>query len=105
MCGGTHVAHSAQIRSLALTGDSSVGAGQRRIEAITGIEAFRYLARERDLVGQLAAQLKARPEELPDRVATLLSRMKPLTDDAQRAHAFLLLTELALTIAALAAVD
>ncbi|MFF0717166.1 alanine--tRNA ligase [Micromonospora sp. NPDC003816] len=82
LCGGTHVDHSAQIGSLALTGESSVGAGQRRIEAVTGIEAFRYLARERDLVGQLAAQLKARPEELPDRIATLLARMKQIEREA-----------------------
>lgn len=82
LCGGTHVDRSAQIGSLALTGESSVGAGQRRIEAVTGIEAFRYLARERDLVGQLAAQLKARPEELPDRVTTLLARMKQIEREA-----------------------
>ncbi|GGM25058.1 alanine--tRNA ligase [Micromonospora yangpuensis] len=81
LCGGTHVAHAAQIGSLALTGESSVGAGQRRVEAVTGIEAFRYLARERDLVQQLAAQLKARPEELPDRVSALLARMKQLERD------------------------
>ncbi|MDG4795660.1 alanine--tRNA ligase [Micromonospora sp. WMMD1082] len=82
LCGGTHVAHAAQIGSLALTGESSVGAGQRRIEAVTGIEAFRYLARERDLVTQLATQLKARPEELPDRVTALLSRMKQIEREA-----------------------
>ncbi|OWV09521.1 alanine--tRNA ligase [Micromonospora wenchangensis] len=82
LCGGTHVAHSAQIGSLALTGESSVGAGHRRIEAVTGIEAFRYLARERDLVTQLAAQLKARPEELPDRITTLLARLKQTEREA-----------------------
>ncbi len=81
LCGG-HVAHSAQIGSLAVTGESSVGAGQRRIEAVTGIEPIRYLARERDLVGRIAAQLKARPEELPDRVASLLSRMKQIEREA-----------------------
>ncbi|WP_326553954.1 alanine--tRNA ligase [Micromonospora sp. NBC_01813] len=82
LCGGTHVDRSAQIGSLAVTGESSIGAGQRRIEAVTGIEAFRYLARERDLVQRLAAQLKARPEELPNRVAALLSRMKQTEREA-----------------------
>ncbi|MFY1594753.1 alanine--tRNA ligase [Micromonospora sp. WMMD737] len=82
LCGGTHVARSAQIGSLAVTGESSVGAGQRRVEAVTGIEAFRYLARERDLVTQLAAQLKARPEELPDRVTALLARLKQTEREA-----------------------
>ncbi|MEV6347133.1 alanine--tRNA ligase [Actinoplanes sp. NPDC051851] len=82
LCGGTHVDRSAQIGSLAITGESSVGAGQRRVEAVTGIEAFRYLARERDLVGRLAGQLKARPEELPDRVAALLTRMRQVEREA-----------------------
>ncbi|GLZ01585.1 alanine--tRNA ligase [Actinoplanes sp. NBRC 103695] len=82
LCGGTHVEHSAQIGSIALTSESSVGAGQRRIEAVTGIEAFRYLARERDLVGRLAAQLKARPEELPDRITALMDRMKLVEQEA-----------------------
>ncbi|MBU2667126.1 alanine--tRNA ligase [Actinoplanes bogorensis] len=90
LCGGTHVDRSAQIGSLAVTGESSVGAGQRRIEAVTGIEAFRYLARERDLVGRLAAQLKARPEELPDRVTALLARMKQTEKEAADLRARLL---------------
>ena len=39
-----------QIGALALTGESSVGSGVRRVEAVVGMEALRYLARERDLV-------------------------------------------------------
>ncbi|MFG1918204.1 alanine--tRNA ligase [Micromonospora sp. NPDC048898] len=76
LCGGTHVDRSAQIGALAITSESSVGAGQRRVEAVTGIEAFRYLARERDLVTGLADQLRAPREELPDRITALVSRAK-----------------------------
>ncbi|WP_223291224.1 alanine--tRNA ligase-related protein [Streptomyces avicenniae] len=45
LCGGTHVAHASQIGVVALTGESSVGAGLRRLEAATGFEGFAYLAR------------------------------------------------------------
>ncbi|GGJ86412.1 alanine--tRNA ligase [Pilimelia anulata] len=76
LCGGTHVEHAAQIGPMAVTGESSVGAGQRRVEAVVGIEAYRYLARERDLVARIAEQLRAPREELPDRIAGLVARMK-----------------------------
>ncbi|MFY1616434.1 alanine--tRNA ligase [Micromonospora sp. WMMD736] len=76
LCGGTHVDRSAQIGALAITSESSVGAGQRRVEAVTGIEAFRYLTRERDLVTNLADQLRAPREELLDRITALVSRAK-----------------------------
>ncbi|MDG4800123.1 alanine--tRNA ligase [Micromonospora sp. WMMD980] len=76
LCGGTHVAHSSQIGLLALTGESSVGAGHRRVEAVVGLDGLRYLARERDLVTQLAAQLQAPREDLPERVGALLDRAK-----------------------------
>ncbi|MFI7219986.1 alanine--tRNA ligase [Micromonospora maritima] len=76
LCGGTHVAHSSQIGLLALTGESSVGAGHRRVEAVVGLDGLRYLARERDLVTQLAAQLQAPREDLPERIGALLGRAK-----------------------------
>ena len=44
LCGGTHVQHSSQIGLVTLTGESSVGAGVRRVEAFVGIEAFHFLA-------------------------------------------------------------
>ncbi|GLZ75301.1 alanine--tRNA ligase [Actinorhabdospora filicis] len=83
LCGGTHVAHAAQIGSLAVTAESSVGSGQRRIEAVTGIEAFQYLARERDLVTRLSEELGAPRGELADRVGALVRRLK----DAERVNA------------------
>ncbi|MEX2982726.1 alanine--tRNA ligase [Streptomyces sp. C36] len=76
LCGGTHVAHAAQVGVVALTAESSVGAGMRRLEAATGFEGFGYLARERDLVSRLAEQLQAPRAGLPERVAVLLERLK-----------------------------
>ncbi|MFE2375275.1 alanine--tRNA ligase [Streptomyces sp. NPDC059398] len=76
LCGGTHVEHASQIGTVALTGESSVGAGMRRLEAAVGIEGFGYLARERDLVSLIAGQLGAPRAELPERIAGLLDRLR-----------------------------
>ncbi len=76
LCGGTHVRGSAQIGTLALTGESSVGSGSRRVEAVVGLEGFRYLARESDLVRQLADLLKAPQDGLVERVSGMLSRLR-----------------------------
>ncbi|WP_030344215.1 alanine--tRNA ligase [Streptomyces californicus] len=76
LCGGTHVNRAAQIGTVALTSEGSVGAGMRRLEAAVGIEGFGYLARERDLVARIADQLGAPRAELPDRIAGLLDRLK-----------------------------
>ena len=76
LCGGTHVEHSSQIGPLAITAESSVGSGLRRVEAAVGIEAFHRLAAERALVSQLAGTLKVQPAELPARIEALLEKLK-----------------------------
>jgi alanyl-tRNA synthetase len=76
LCGGTHVRGSAQIGTLVLTGESSVGAGARRVEAVVGLEGFRYLARERDLVRQLADLVKVPQDNLVERVSGMLARLR-----------------------------
>jgi len=76
LCGGTHVDHSSQIGIVALTGESSVGSGSRRVEALVGLDAFHHLARERALVATLTEALKVRPDELPERVAGIVSRLR-----------------------------
>ncbi|GAB3752964.1 alanine--tRNA ligase [Yimella radicis] len=80
LCGGTHVAHSSQIGALTLTGEGSVGSGVRRVEALVGMEALRYLAKERMLVAELSGMVGAQPGELRDKVDALLGRVK----DAER---------------------
>ncbi|SKB09968.1 alanine--tRNA ligase [Aeromicrobium choanae] len=84
LCGGTHVERSSQIGTVVLTSDSSVGAGNRRIEALTGIEGFQYLARERDLVLQLSDVLKAKADDLPARVQDLVSRLKSTEKELEK---------------------
>ncbi|MFI0487165.1 alanine--tRNA ligase [Actinomadura sp. 9N215] len=76
LCGGTHVARSGQLGLIKVLGESSIGAGVRRVEALVGIDAFRFLARESVLVAQLSEQLKARKEELPERISGVVTRLR-----------------------------
>ena len=76
LCGGTHVDRSSQIGTVVVTSESSVGAGNRRVEALVGLEGFEYLARERDIVQQLTGILKANPTDLPQQVQRLVERVK-----------------------------
>ena len=67
-----------------LLGESSIGSGVRRVEALVGLDAFRYLAREHVLVHQLAGEFKAPPEELPERIAASLDRLKTAEKELDR---------------------
>jgi alanyl-tRNA synthetase len=92
LCGGTHVNRSSQIGTVVVTSESSVGSGNRRVEAVTGIEGFRYLARERALVRDIAELLKARPDDLVGRVGDLLGRVRAAEKELTRARAEVLLS-------------
>ncbi len=87
LCGGTHVKHSSQVGALTVTGESSVGAGVRRLEAFVGMEALHYLGRERALVRLLSENLKTRPEELPAKVADLAERLRAAEKELERMRA------------------
>jgi alanyl-tRNA synthetase len=81
LCGGTHARRSGQLGLVKILGEASIGAGVRRVEALVGVDAYRFLAREHLLVAQLGEALKARPEELPDRVAALTARLREAEKD------------------------
>lgn len=76
LCGGTHVASSAEIGLVSLVGESSVGASNRRVEALVGLDAFRELAAERTIVSQLSTALKSPRDQLPARIAELTANLK-----------------------------
>lgn len=76
LCAGTHVSASAEVGLISLVGESSVGASNRRVEALVGLDAFRSLAAERALVSQLTSSLKAPREQLPARIAELQASLK-----------------------------
>ncbi|HEY9523321.1 MAG TPA: alanine--tRNA ligase [Thermopolyspora sp.] len=84
LCGGTHVASSGQLGLVKVLGESSIGAGVRRVEALVGLDAFRFLARESVLVAQLSDRLKARREELPERVEGIVTRLRTAERELER---------------------
>ncbi|NUT39071.1 MAG: alanine--tRNA ligase [Thermoactinospora sp.] len=84
LCGGTHVHSSGQLGLVKILGEQSVGAGVRRVEALVGIDAFRFLAKESVLVAQLTEQLKARREELPERIEGIVTRLRNAEKDLEK---------------------
>ncbi|WP_417511929.1 alanine--tRNA ligase [Microbacterium sp.] len=76
LCAGTHVSSSSEIGIVSLVGESSVGASNRRIEALVGQDAFRELAAERAIVSQLTSSLKTPREQLPERIAEIAANLK-----------------------------
>lgn len=84
LCGGTHVQSTAQIGSLTMLGESSVGSGNRRVEAYVGMEAFAHLAAERALVTELSEMLKVPSTQLPERIAATLTRLKTAEKEIDR---------------------
>ena len=77
LCGGTHVGSTAQIGSLTLLTEQSVGSGNRRVEALVGLDSFNHLAAERTLVNQLTGLMKVQSStELPEKINQTLSKLK-----------------------------
>ena len=77
LCGGTHVARTGQLGVVKLLSESSIGAGVRRVEALVGADAYKFLAREHILVNQLTDLIKgAKSEELPERISELINKLK-----------------------------
>ncbi|NNE79658.1 MAG: alanine--tRNA ligase [Silicimonas sp.] len=81
LCGGTHVERTGDIGVFVTLGDSASSAGVRRIEALTGEAAFRYLSEQDHRLAEIALQLKAAPEDVPQRVKALQSERRQLQDE------------------------
>ncbi len=84
LCGGTHAGRSGQLGVIKLLGESSIGSGVRRVEALVGGDAYRFLAREHVLVAQLSETLKVRAEELPERVNDIVERLRAAEKEIEK---------------------
>ncbi len=76
LCGGTHAQRAGQLGIVKLLGESSIGSGVRRVEALVGLDAYSHLTKESLIVSQLSDVLKARPDELAGRVESIVSRLR-----------------------------
>ena len=78
LCGGTHVRRTGDIGFFKLTGESALAAGVRRIEAVVGEAARRYVEHQEELLRNAAAALKVSPDQLPGRLSALLEERRRL---------------------------
>ncbi|PWH05661.1 alanine--tRNA ligase [Brachybacterium endophyticum] len=76
LCGGTHVPFTGALGSVQLVGESSIGSGVRRVDALVGLNAYRHQAKERALVSQLSEIMNVGADDLPERVRALTQRVR-----------------------------
>ncbi len=76
LCGGTHVSNVGMIGQFRLLSESGIGAGLRRIEAVTGEAAYRYALEQEERLAQVAALLKVKPEDAPRRAEQVLQQLR-----------------------------
>jgi alanyl-tRNA synthetase len=84
LCGGTHVARTGDIGLFKITGESSVAAGVRRIEALTGKGALEHVQETEAMLNAAARRLKDAPQNIPDRIDKLLAEEKALIKEVAR---------------------
>jgi alanyl-tRNA synthetase len=76
LCGGTHVPRGAAIGTITIVREESIGSNTRRVEALTGLDAFRHLAHERVVAEEIARLVDVPVDQAAERVRTLLERVK-----------------------------
>jgi len=85
LCGGTHVTNIAKIGAFKILSEESVSTGTRRITAITGMKVLEYMSAREQVLTELAQEMRASIDELPDRVESLLKEVKALKKELAEA--------------------
>jgi alanyl-tRNA synthetase len=84
LCGGTHVPRGAEIGTIVIAREESIGANTRRVEALTGMDAYRYLTNERLVAEEVARTLNVGSDEAVARVGGLLQRLREVEKELAR---------------------
>ncbi len=94
LCGGTHTPTTGHLGVVKFLSEGSVGTGVRRVEALVGADAYSFLAKEHILLNNIAQNLKARPEELYERIESLVSKLKDAEKEIEKVRASQLRSQL-----------
>jgi len=84
LCGGTHVSRSGDIGLFKIVSEGGVAAGVRRVEAITGTNALAWVQAQANRVAGVAALLKTQPDDLAERVVSILDNVRSLEKELAR---------------------
>jgi len=84
LCGGIHTRRTGDIGLFKIIGESSIAAGVRRIDAVTGGEALHLMREEEETLEEVTHFLKTNPKELPDRITKLLEYERHLEREVER---------------------
>jgi len=87
LCGGTHVSSTGEIGMFKILSESGIGSGTRRVEAVTGKHAYRFLEEQLQLLVESADRLKTRPQEVPDRISQLQEKIKEVSRENESLRA------------------
>ena len=87
LCGGTHVSRSGDIGCFHIVGEQGIASGVRRIEAITGEGALAYFGEQEARLNRIGERLKAKPEQVEERVEALVERNRSLEKELERLKA------------------
>jgi alanyl-tRNA synthetase len=91
LCGGTHVARSGQLGLVKILSEASIGSGVRRVEALVGIDAFGFLAREHLLVSRLAELFRVPGDQVADRVEQTVTALRDAEKELEKLRAQMVL--------------
>jgi alanyl-tRNA synthetase len=91
LCGGTHVARSGQLGLVKILNEQSIGSGVRRVEALVGIDAFGFLAKEHLLVSRLAELFRVPGDQVADRVEQTVTALRDAEKELEKLRAQMVL--------------